>query len=425
MKAAVLTEAGSAPRFTDFASAVMDFGALPPEINSLRMYAGPGSAPMLAAAAAWDDLAEDLYSTAAAYSSVVSGLTSDAWLGPSSASMAAAGATYLAWMSSTAGHAEQTANQARAAAAAYETAFAMTVPPPVIAANRSLLAALVATNFLGQNTPGIVATDAHYAEMWAQDAAAMYGYAGSSASATQLTPFAAPGPTTNAAGLAAQSAAVTQAAGSSPGTSAQTVMSAAPQLVCAVPQALQSLASSTSTSSSSSLVDLLASLAPYAGVVAGGIGTVGAGVGSGAGSVGMVDIVLGIVGTAAQASLMAAGGGGAAGPALLAAGGGASGTGVLVDRIGAGTAASAILGGANTAGALSVPPSWATAGPSAPSVVTVSDITPAAEPISTNMPPAMWSALPMAQLAGRGTTPRYRTPQRDTPPRKYQRPSGS
>ncbi len=32
----------------------MDFGALPPEINSGRMYCGPGSGPMLAAAAAWD-----------------------------------------------------------------------------------------------------------------------------------------------------------------------------------------------------------------------------------------------------------------------------------------------------------------------------------------------------------------------------------
>jgi hypothetical protein len=30
----------------------MDFGALPPEINSARMYSGPGSAPMLAAASA-------------------------------------------------------------------------------------------------------------------------------------------------------------------------------------------------------------------------------------------------------------------------------------------------------------------------------------------------------------------------------------
>jgi PPE-repeat protein len=152
---------------------VIDFGALPPDVNSGRMYAGPGSAPMLTAAAGWDGLAEDLYSAAGSYGAVISGLTSEAWWGPSSASMAAAAATYVAWLTGTAGQAEQAANQARAAAAAYETAFAMTVPPPVIAANRSLLAALVATNFLGQNTPAIAATEAHYAEMWAQDAAAM------------------------------------------------------------------------------------------------------------------------------------------------------------------------------------------------------------------------------------------------------------
>lgn len=85
----------------------MDFGALPPEINSTRIYAGPGSGPLLAAAAAWDGLAEDLYSSAASYGAVISALTSDVWSGPSSASMAAAGATYRAWMTSTAGQAEQ------------------------------------------------------------------------------------------------------------------------------------------------------------------------------------------------------------------------------------------------------------------------------------------------------------------------------
>src|SRR5260370_20700531 len=125
----------------------MDFGALPPEVNSARMYAGPGSGPMLAGAAAWDGLAEDLYSTATAYGAVISQLTGDAWTGPSSVSMAAAAATYVAWMTNTAGQAEEAANQARAAAAAYQTAFALTVPPPVIAANRSLLATLGATNF--------------------------------------------------------------------------------------------------------------------------------------------------------------------------------------------------------------------------------------------------------------------------------------
>ena len=75
----------------------MDFGALPPEINSGRMYSGPGSAPMLAAAAGWDELSGELYSAAASYSSVISGLTGGSWTGPASASMAAAAATYVAW----------------------------------------------------------------------------------------------------------------------------------------------------------------------------------------------------------------------------------------------------------------------------------------------------------------------------------------
>jgi PPE-repeat protein len=67
--------------------------------------------------------------------------------------------------------------------------FAMTVPPPVIAANRAELSLLVASSLFGQNTPAIMATEAQYAEMWAQDAAAMFDYAVSTASAATLTPF--------------------------------------------------------------------------------------------------------------------------------------------------------------------------------------------------------------------------------------------
>ncbi|OBF63649.1 hypothetical protein A5787_01135 [Mycobacterium sp. 852002-50816_SCH5313054-b] len=179
----------------------MDFGALPPEINSARMYAGPGTAPMMAAAAAWNSLAAELASTAAGYESVISELTGE-WLGPASASMVAAVQPYVAWLNATAAHAQRAASQATASAAAFETAFAATVPSPVVAANRAQLAALVATNFLGINTPAIMATEAHYAEMWAQDAAAMYGYAASSAVAGVLNPLAPPVPTANPAAQA-------------------------------------------------------------------------------------------------------------------------------------------------------------------------------------------------------------------------------
>jgi len=62
----------------------MDFGALPPEINSARMYAGAGAGPMMAAASAWSSLGSELSTTAASYESVISTLTGDEWLGPSS-----------------------------------------------------------------------------------------------------------------------------------------------------------------------------------------------------------------------------------------------------------------------------------------------------------------------------------------------------
>jgi PPE-repeat protein len=219
----------------------MDFGIYPPEINSGRMYTGPGSGPMLAAAQAWEGLADELYTAASSYQSVVSGLTAGPWSGPSSASMAAAAASHVTWLSATAAQAEETAAQANAAVAAYEAAFALTVPPPVIAANRTLLMALVATNFFGQNTPAIAATEAQYAEMWAQDAAAMYGYAGSSASATVLTPFSPPRQNTDPGGSAGQAAAVGQAASTSAGN-VQSTVSTVPQAFSAAPNALQSLA---------------------------------------------------------------------------------------------------------------------------------------------------------------------------------------
>jgi PPE-repeat protein len=219
----------------------MDFGNYPPEVNSARMYAGAGSAPMLTAAEAWEGLAAELHSAANSYQSVVSGLTAGPWLGPASASMAAAAASYVAWLNATAVQAEETAAQAKAAAAAYQTAFTSTVPPPLVAANRSQLMTLVATNLFGRNTQKIAANEAQYAEMWAQDTAAMYGYAASSASATALTPFTPPQQNTDPAASANQAAAASQAAGTSAGN-AQNTISSLQQAFSAVPNALQSAA---------------------------------------------------------------------------------------------------------------------------------------------------------------------------------------
>jgi PPE-repeat protein len=341
----------------------MDFGGLPPEINSARMYAGPGSGPMLAAASAWDGLATELQSTASSYGAVISELTGESWVGPSSAAMEAAATPYVAWLNAAAGGAEQTAAQARAAASAYQSALTAMVPLPEIAANRTQLAALTATNVFGQNTPAIATTEAQYGEMWAQDAAAMYGYAANSAATTaKVTPFTAAPQTTNQAGLAAQSA---QAASTSTGTGVQSTLS---QLMSSIQTALQSLLSpgsstgstvittpgggilDTSSSGLSAILDGV--ITEYAGLpawaaISGGSTVFGSMVGPLMGSATNLAFTPAVVAANQAAAAAGAAAAPAAAAAMGAAGGGFAGLGGLAG-----------LGQAASVGTLSVPQSW-------------------------------------------------------------------
>ena len=230
-------------------TSVLDFAGVPPEITSARMYAGAGSGSLAAAATAWALLATELNSIATSYRSVLSALASGPWVGPSSISMTSAAQPYVSWISDTAAQAGQTAGQLGSAVAAYETAFAATVPPAEIEVNRALLSALVSTNVLGQNTGAIAVLEAQYDDMWAQDAGAMFGYAGASASATRLTPFTSPPQTTDSAATTGQGGAVMQAAAAASGSRAQSTLSGVPNL-------LQGL-SSGSIFSSNPLLDLL------------------------------------------------------------------------------------------------------------------------------------------------------------------------
>ncbi len=206
----------------------MFYGAFPPEFNSGRMYSGPGAESLVAAATAWQELATELQSSASSYSSVISSLTAGPWVGPSSLAMASAAAAYVAWMRQTAARAAQSAIRATEAATAYETAFAAHVPPAVIAENRALLAQLVVTNVVGQNTSAIAANEAQYGEFWAQDAAAMDTYFASSATAgNQLTEFSPAPKTTNEAAEPMQAAAVSSGASSPAANVASTAAAAA------------------------------------------------------------------------------------------------------------------------------------------------------------------------------------------------------
>jgi PPE-repeat protein len=195
---------------------VLDFAAVPPEVTSGLMYAGAGAGPLMAAATAWNNLAAELSTTATQWESIITLLTTEQWTGAGSAAAATAAQPIVTWLTTSAAAAEQAGAQATASAAAYEAAFAATVPPPVIAANRAQLAALIATNFLGINTPAIMATEAQYAEMWVQDATTMYTYQAASAAAGILQPPTPMAPATNPAGEGLQAASVAQAATSTP-----------------------------------------------------------------------------------------------------------------------------------------------------------------------------------------------------------------
>ncbi|WP_051465309.1 PPE family protein [Mycobacterium genavense] len=211
-----------------------DFSALPAEITSARLSRGPGSGPLLAAASAWDALAHTLESTATGFTSVITRLQCESWSGIAADAMAGTAAGYVAWVSQTGSNAVEAARRARAAAAACEMALAAIVPPEAVAANRSQLLKLVATNVFGQNALAIAATEAAYEQMWAQDAAAMFNYAASSSTASTLYPFADPPP-----GSSASAQLAARGVENSPvGTTRQTLA----QLVAKIPHGLQRLA---------------------------------------------------------------------------------------------------------------------------------------------------------------------------------------
>lgn len=309
------------------------------------MYGGAGAADLLAAAAAWNGIAVEVSTAASSVGSVITRLSTEHWMGPASLSMAAAVQPYLVWLTCTAESSALAAAQAMASAAAFETAFALTVPPAEVVANRALLAELTATNILGQNVSAIAATEARYGEMWAQDASAMYGYAAASAVAARLNPLTRPSHITNPAGLAHQAAAVGQA-----GASASARQVGLSHLISDVADAVLSFASPVMSAADTGLeavrqflnldVPLFVESAFH------GLGGVADFATAAIGNMTLLADAMGTVGGAAP------GGGAAAAVAHAVAPAGVGGTALTAD-----------LGNASVVGRLSVPASWSTAAP--------------------------------------------------------------
>ncbi|OMC20914.1 PPE family protein [Mycobacterium colombiense] len=392
---------------------MIDFGALPPEINSIRMYTGPGPVSLIAAAVAWDGLAAELHAASSCYRTVIAGLTTQRWMGPSSLAMASAFAPYMAWTAGAAARAAESAGQARLAVEVYEAAFAMTVPPPAVAANRAQLAMLVATNFFGQNAAAIAATEAEYGEMWAQDAAAMYEYAAGSAAACSVTQFNPAPKVTNESGMAEQAATVGR-------VTAQSEQANLAQVVSKVPTTLHQLSSPMKSS-----VSLLTDTGSDVGTTLGTVGNTATDAGTSSIMTGLasgipgaipsafsaaatplygMSSILGMAQTAqglanaASSGAMAAAGTAASGVASAAS----SGAGAL-GSLGSGVFGS--LGSAASLGPLAVPASWTSVIPAANSAVSA---LPAINLAGANVPPSVMGSLPrLAAASGKSLGPRY------------------
>lgn len=242
----------------------MHFTALPPEINSGRMYSGPGSESLVSAAAAWDGLAAELVHMVAAYSSATSRLAQQL-RGPAAEAMNQATASQIDWLKTARAQAEKAAAQARAAASAYDSALAATVPPAVIYANRAHRTLLASTNPLGQAGPAIADAEAEYERMWAQDADAFYVYAGASADASAVTPFASP---LTDAGQPRDEAPVTRSRGNWTLAAAPEVISAGHRVVSTIPDVLHELAASPLATFDAPLLPVTTSLSKLSSLTA-------------------------------------------------------------------------------------------------------------------------------------------------------------
>jgi PPE-repeat protein len=188
----------------------VDFSALPPEVVSARIHAGPGAESLIEASGAWQRLGTSLEESAATNAAALSSLT-ETWQGPSATAMAESVEPYLSWLRSTAQQCQQIAVGAQDAVAAFTSVRAAVVPLALVRANRIRLAQLWATNQFGINLPAIAETEDEYLGMWADNSAAMNRYLAASAHATTLPLFSSPAAIANPAGLAAQASAVTTA----------------------------------------------------------------------------------------------------------------------------------------------------------------------------------------------------------------------
>jgi PPE-repeat protein len=167
----------------------MIWHGMPPELNTARLMAGAGDAPMVQAAAGWEALAIFLETQADELAGSLAALSSS-WSGTASERAVSATMPMVVWLRTTAMQAQKRAMQATAQASSYAVAMATTPPIPEIEANHVTHAVLESTNFLGVNTVPIGVNEADYfIRMWNQAAFVMDAYQAETVANTLFEPI--------------------------------------------------------------------------------------------------------------------------------------------------------------------------------------------------------------------------------------------
>jgi PPE-repeat protein len=217
----------------------------------------------------------------------------------------------------------------------------------------------------------------------------MFGYAGSSAAASQLTPFTKPPDTTNPAGAAGQAAAVAQANGTATGMHAQALSALASPMA----ELAGSLATPTTPADPASLLSILSSLTgPLSPLSLGGIGLGGYLLSTE--PYGLASVGQSVAALSQKVSQLPSA------SSDLLEGGLGSGT----RLVGSTTGVSADVGQASVVGRLSVPPGWVSAAPAIKPVAIVSpeqSLSAVAAAVAGENPGSVFSNMALSTIAGR------------------------